>query len=187
MNYLNISTNTKTLDLISFVLGSLVSFLFGGWNDLIIFLIVLNILDMVTAIWAVVSKGKKYTISSNRMTQGITKKGGFYVVIILAHVLDVAILKDGTVIRDGAIIMYLATEGLSITENLDKMGVPIPSAVRKYLKSVQDEEDTASLEVGKAPANEIVDNVIIEKGDSVQVFTKEDSGNSTIDTEDTEE
>lgn len=70
----------------------------------------------------------------------------------VGNMLDKQILQQGAAMRTLVIFFYVANEGLSITENLQKMGVVIPRPLRDFLKKLRDEnnkkkEDTKKKEV----------------------------------------
>ncbi|EGO7968446.1 phage holin family protein [Enterococcus faecalis] len=44
-------------------------------------------------------------------------------------------------IADGFVLFYIAVYGLSITENLGQLGVPLPSWVKNHLSKLKDEND----------------------------------------------
>jgi phage-related holin len=51
----------------------------------------------------------------------------------VAHLVDSA-LGDAHLFRDAAVFFYLANELLSITENLGRIGAPIPPAVQRAVE-----------------------------------------------------
>lgn len=61
-------------------------------------------------------------------------------VIILANLLDILTASGVPVFRTLAIFFYIGMEGLSITENLTRIGVPLPRAMTKYIEQLSEEE-----------------------------------------------
>lgn len=71
---------------------------------------------------------------------GFLKKAAIMLVIILANWLDMLTISDVPVFKTIAIYFYIGMEGLSILENLNHIGVPIPKAIIKYIDQLTKEE-----------------------------------------------
>jgi len=110
--------------------GAAASFLFGGWSALLNILLVCVVLDYVSGVLAAGKEGK---LSSEVGLWGIPKKVAIFAVVAIAHLVDTA-LGDAHLFRDAAIFFYLANEILSITENLGRLGVPIPTVIQKAVE-----------------------------------------------------
>jgi toxin secretion/phage lysis holin len=119
------------------VLGSWLTYLFGGWSALLGILLAFVVTDYITGILAAGSKGE---LSSAVGMRGIAKKICIFVLVAIAHLGDRA-LGDGTLIRDAAIYFYLANELLSITENIGILGVPIPGVIQKAVEILKGKSD----------------------------------------------
>lgn len=104
------------------VVGTVLTYLFGGWSALLGILLAFVILDYITGFIAAGSKGE---LSSAVGFNGIGRKIGIFVLVAVAHLVDRA-LGDGTLIRDAAIFFYIANELLSVIENAGVLGVPVP-------------------------------------------------------------
>ena len=110
--------------------GSAASFLFGGWSSLLTILLTFVVLDYVTGVAAAAKEGK---LSSEVGLWGIPKKVAIFAVVAVAHLVDTA-LGDAHLFRDAAIFFYLANELLSVTENLGRIGVPIPGTIQRAVE-----------------------------------------------------
>ena len=88
------------------------------------------VLDYITG---VVAAGKEGKLSSEVGLWGIPKKVAIFAIVAVAHLVDTA-LGDAHLFRDAAIFFYLANELLSITENLGRIGVPIPGAIQRAVE-----------------------------------------------------
>jgi toxin secretion/phage lysis holin len=119
------------------VVGTVLTYLFGGWSAVIGILIAFVVLDYITGVLAAGSKGK---LSSAVGMRGIAKKIGIFVLVAIAHLVDRA-LGDGTLIRDAAIFFYLANELLSIIENAGALGVPIPDILLRAVEILKGKAD----------------------------------------------
>lgn len=107
-----------------------VAFLVGGIDKLIISFTVLMVVDYFTG---VLVGGKERSVSSKRAYKGIKKKAGMIFAVILAQQLDYITNGEG-LLRNAMLMLLIATEGISITENLGKLGVPIPQKLLKVLE-----------------------------------------------------
>lgn len=83
--------------------------------------------------------GKKREISSGSFFDGLKKKAGMWVLIILANVLDVTFLGGVPVLKSAVCTFLLAGEGLSLVENVGLLGAPIPAFVTQYLEKLRDD------------------------------------------------
>jgi len=112
------------------VCGSLVTFLFGGWSAVLGALLALIVADYVTGFAAAGVEGK---LSSAVGFRGIARKVAIVTVVAVAHLVDSA-MGTNHVLRDGAIWFYLANELLSITENVGRIGLPLPPILKQAVE-----------------------------------------------------
>ncbi|AUS10336.1 holin [Laceyella sacchari] len=112
------------------VLGGIVAQLFGGWSDALKALLIFVAIDYVTGFLAA---RKEEKLSSHAGFFGIARKVMIFAIVVVAHVID-TLLGDGHLLRDGAVFFYLANEALSIVENSGRMGLPIPSELKKGIE-----------------------------------------------------
>ena len=110
------------------------SYVFGSMDKLFIALVVFLVFDYISGIIsAVMSK----TLSSKIGFQGILKKLCFLIVVGVAHILDGVLGTEGTA-RALVIGFLIANEGISILENLGKIGVPIPEKLMDMLQQLKE-------------------------------------------------
>ena len=62
----------------------------------------------------------------------------------LAYYIDNLTNAHG-LIANGALIYYCATEGISIVENADDLGIPIPKRLKAALQSLKEEDDEGKI------------------------------------------
>lgn len=170
MLYLKLGTHAGTLDKIALTLGLLAGFLFGGWHELLTSLLILQGLDVFTGLLV---GGKDKNISSSVMNAGIKKKTGTWIAIILAHVIDIVLFDGQPVAQMGIIFVLLGNEGLSLVENLGKLGVPIPEMITKYLIQIRSHGDKQEVKTGDLPAPAIQQVTVITEEGKPQVLTKD--------------
>ena len=121
-------------------IGAGFSFLVGGVDKLITALLIFVIIDYVTGM---VAAWKRATLDSKKGFEGIKRKVAMLVIVIMAHWIDVGILGISTC-RAMVIFAYLGNEGLSIIENLDRMGYGeyIPAFIREKLVQLRNEKES---------------------------------------------
>lgn len=119
-----------TLKTIAAVGGAIASYAFGGWSALLSILLTFVAMDYISGVLAAAKEGK---LNSNIGIWGIPKKVSIFVVVAVAHLVDTA-LGESHLFRDAAIFFYLANEALSITENLGRLGAPIPPIIKQAVE-----------------------------------------------------
>ncbi|MBM7563845.1 phage holin family protein [Paenibacillus sacheonensis] len=112
------------------VLGSVLVFSFGVWPESLTVLLVAMGIDYATGITAALKE--KQGLNSTVGAWGLARKGLMLLVILLGHRIDI-LLELNNIAMGGAIYFYLANELISITENLGRMGVPMPDRLRELI------------------------------------------------------
>ena len=116
--------------------GSCIAGALGGWDSAVITLVCFMAIDYVTGwILAVVFKKSHKTESGGYSSaiglKGLCKKFMVLLLIVVANLLDQQI--GGSYIRDGACIVFIGNEAMSILENAGLMGIPIPKPITDAL------------------------------------------------------
>lgn len=112
------------------ITGAVVSFLFGGWTQLMTVLVVFIAIDFILGLSLAAKEGRA---SSHELWVGVTRKIGTLAIVAVAHLLD-TVIGDAHLIRDAAIFFYLAGELLSLIENAGQLGVPIPPVISRAVE-----------------------------------------------------
>lgn len=125
------------------VLGSMLSYLFGGFTEALVALCIMMVIDVILGFTnaLIFHKSKKTEngrASSSQGIKGITKKIIILFIVVVAHQLD--IIMGVNFIKDGVIIAYATMEGLSIVENMGFMGIPVPKVVKDALEILNKKE-----------------------------------------------
>lgn len=126
----------------TFVVGggmASITFLLGGFDNLITALAVFMAVDFIFGLFA----GTKETgASSKRALHGLIKKGAMIGLVIIANQLDIiAGTGDSQVLRNAMILFLIAVEGISILENMERLGVPIPKFLRQRFEQMSGENN----------------------------------------------
>lgn len=119
----------------SALLGATISFFFGEWSTALIVLIVLTMFDYGTGILSAAINQK---LSSKIGYTGIARKTFVFVIVSIAHYADVLTGNQNNMFQQSTLFFYIANEMISILENAGKMGVPIPSILKKAIQIFQD-------------------------------------------------
>lgn len=119
-------------------IGAVFSWLIGGIDGMGTALLVFIVIDYVSGMTAAWITGQ---VSSNKGFEGIKRKIVMLVIVVVAHWLDVASNQHNT-FKAMVIFAYLGNEGISICENLDRMGYGkyIPELLRSKLIQLRNEK-----------------------------------------------
>lgn len=119
------------------VLGGFCSYLLGGWDILMVTIMMFMILDYITGMTASwITK----TWSSETGHKGLLKKGMIIVMIILSVRLD-RLLGDDMFFRNIVTFFYVSNEGISIIENCGMLGLPIPHKIKDVLEQLKEDKN----------------------------------------------
>ncbi|WP_251318793.1 phage holin family protein [Flintibacter muris] len=112
---------------------------FCGQADNIMYaLILLVIIDYITGICAAIHAK---SLASSVGATGIAKKVAIFLVISVSHIVDQYLINQENVLRTVTIMFYISNEGLSIIENIGRMGVPLPKEITDFLRHLKDFKD----------------------------------------------
>lgn len=115
--------------------GTLFSVWLGGWDAILRALVLFMILDYLTGLLGAI---KSKSVNSEVMFWGGVRKGIILAVVAVAVMLDEMVGNTEPIFRTLSIYFYLAREGVSVTENLGILGIPLPPAVTKVLAQLQE-------------------------------------------------
>lgn len=117
-------------------MGGVLGGLFGGFDSLVYALIAFVALDYITGVLLAIHDRK---LSSEIGFHGICKKGMIFVLVAVGHVFDQYVIGTGSSLRTMLILFYMSNEGISIIENAGKIGVPVPSKIKKIIRKLDEE------------------------------------------------
>ncbi|MBO7746083.1 phage holin family protein [Paenibacillus sp. MWE-103] len=116
--------------------GAVLVFSFGIWPESLTLLLVAMGIDYVTGITAAL---KEKRLNSSVGSWGLARKGLMLLVIMLAHRVDIVMELDN-IAMGGAIYFYLANELISVTENLGRIGLPMPDRLRQLIEVLKNKK-----------------------------------------------
>lgn len=125
------------------LVGSGIAYIFGGWNEAMITLIIFMAIDyitglMVAGIFRKSQKTKNGGLESRAGFKGLCRKFAVLLLVAVGYQLDRMIGVD--YIKNTVIIAFVANEALSITENMALMGIPMPNVIKKAIEVLKSKE-----------------------------------------------
>lgn len=114
---------------------SIIRVVLGGWDDLLFALVLFMIVEYLTQILVAI---RNKEISSEIGFCGIAKKVSIIFLVAVGNVIDVLIIKNGSIIRTAVIFFYLSNEGILILENVAILELVIPQKLKDILEQLKD-------------------------------------------------
>jgi toxin secretion/phage lysis holin len=111
-----------------------IAYLMGGVDNLLIALAVLMIVDYVTG---VLIGWMDKNVSSQRAYKGIAKKVTMLLFIVVVNQIDIIFSSQNGELRYYILMLLIATEGISLTENFAKLGIPVPAFWTNALEAIK--------------------------------------------------
>lgn len=125
-------------NLIQFIftaIGGWLGYFLGGCDGLLFALVVFAVADYITGVMCAISDKK---LSSQVGFKGIFRKVIIFMLVGIAHMIDVNVITTGSVLRTAVIFFYLSNEGVSLLENAGHLGLPIPEKLKVVLEQLHD-------------------------------------------------
>lgn len=119
-------------------LGTAVTYMWGGWDAVLLALVVLASLDYVSG---VVAAWYRKELDSRIGARGIARKVGMFLVVAVCNIIDQTGGLGEPILRTVTTWWYIGNEALSIIENFAEIGVPIPARILSALASLKGEEE----------------------------------------------
>jgi toxin secretion/phage lysis holin len=118
--------------------GGFIGWFLGGTDGSLYTLLAFVVVDYITGVLRAIVEKK---LSSHIGSKGITKKVMIFLLVGMAHLLDVEIIGNGNVLRDAVIFFYISNEGISIIENTIALGLPVPEKLKTILEQIKDKKE----------------------------------------------
>ena len=138
----------KLSEFIAAIGGAIASF-FVTMPPLVWILIAVMSIDYVTGLICGAMGTSKKTetgyLASHEAWKGLMKKALILLVVLLSNLLDIAVSKGAGItfeaVMGATCLWFIASEGLSILENVASMGVPVPKILLKLLEIMREKGD----------------------------------------------
>jgi toxin secretion/phage lysis holin len=126
-----------TIKLSAAAIGAGLANILGGWDMALQVLVAMSVIDFITGVMA---GAYNKNLSSNISYKGLIKKIGIYVMVAMACFLD-KMMNTNMMLRTAMIGFYIATEGISILENMGRMDMPLPQFIKDMLVQLKEKSD----------------------------------------------
>ena len=126
-------------DVIDFFTAGIVGLLgwfFGGIDGFVKVLITFSIIDFITGLMAAYTK---HELNSSVGFNGICRKISMFCLVGVAHIIDLYMLGDTAMLKTSVTLFYAVNEGISIFENVDVLGIPIPQFLKDRLFNLKEQ------------------------------------------------
>ncbi len=117
--------------------GVFIGWFLGGFDGFMYALLAFVVIDYLTGIMVAVLEKK---LSSEIGFRGIFKKILIFILVGIGNIIDVYIIGNGSAVRTAVIFFYISNEGISIFENIGKIGLPIPEKLKRALEQINEED-----------------------------------------------
>ena len=119
-------------------IGGWLGYFLGGCDGLIYALTAFVVVDYITGVMCAIADKK---LSSSVGFKGICRKVLIFTLVGIAHIIDMQVIKTGSVLRTAVIFFYLSNEGVSLLENAAHLGLPIPNKLKDVLEQLHDRSE----------------------------------------------
>lgn len=128
----------KTLQTVISSILSIPIYLFGGFDSLVISLIIEMAIDYITGVCKGIYHKK---LNSTIWLKGILKKFGYLLIVILATLFDNIIHDESMAIRALVIYFFISNEAISILENWGSLGPPLPKKIFNVFEKLKEQSN----------------------------------------------
>ena len=139
-----ISATSVSIFTVTSAIGGALVYIFGPWNATFAWLVILMGADVVTGVMTGIKKKSNKTedgrLSSKAGTDGLFKKIGILIGVLISYAAGSMFLKDtekAIVFRDAVICGFAFFEIVSVIENLNTLGVKFPPVFIKFIKAIK--------------------------------------------------
>ena len=120
-------------------IGGWLGYFLGGCDGLLYALLAFVVIDYITGIMCAIAD---HSLSSEVGFKGICRKVLIFLLVGIAHILDVHVIGSGGVLRTAIIFFYISNEGVSLLENSAHLGRPVPEKIKVVLEQLHDRSES---------------------------------------------
>ena len=113
----------------------------GGCDGLLFTLFVFVLADYITGFMCAIADKK---LSSEVGFRGIMRKVIIFLLVGIAQMVDINVIRNGSVLRTAVIFFYLSNEGVSVLENAAHLGLPVPEKLKDVLEQLHDRDENGN-------------------------------------------
>ena len=129
-----------------------ISYLLNGWDTALQTLCLFMVIDFVTGILKGIFNKE---LNSQTCLKGIVKKCCYFLLVIVAVALDRLYPEAQGLVRTLVCYFLVATDGISILENIALCGVTYPKFLKNILEQLKDKSDEGTGLVEKSENKEL--------------------------------
>ena len=119
-------------------IGGWLGWFLGGCDGLLYTLLVFVTADYITGVLCAIVDRK---LNSKEGFRGICRKAVIFLLVGIAQMVDVNVIRNGSVIRTAVVFFYLSNEGVSVLENAAHLGLPVPEKLKDVLEQLHDRNE----------------------------------------------
>lgn len=119
---------------VSGVVGSTITYAFGGWSGLLEILLWMFLIDYCSGVAASLRMGKG--LKSSVGFWGLLKKGLMILMVLLGHRIDLALNLN--IIMNGTVFFWISNELVSIFENYGRLKINVPPVFKSIFTIFQE-------------------------------------------------
>ena len=127
----------NVIQMVFTAVGGWLGYFLGGNDGLLIALVVFAVADYITGVMCAVSDRK---LNSQVGFKGICRKVLIFLLVGVAHIVDLHVVGSGSALRGAVVCFYLSNEGVSMLENAAHLGLPVPEKLKVILEQLHDRE-----------------------------------------------
>lgn len=132
---------TSGLKAITFILGGLMGVfttIQNAVDGVFYALVACVVVDYITGVLTAIAN-KKW--DKDIGLKGIAKKLLIFVIVCLGIILDVKVLQRGSILQTSFSMFYISTELISIVDNYDRIGLPIPKKLKNFIEEIRKDDE----------------------------------------------
>lgn len=132
------------LNVIEFIFMAIynwIDYFLGGFDGISYALFVFVVIDYITGVMCAMIEQNFYKKAGIKV---VCQKVMIFLVVGIANILDVQVIDTGAVLRTVVILFYLYIEGISLLDNVQNMGLPIPEKIKIVLRQLHDRNEKES-------------------------------------------
>ena len=133
----------NVIQMVFTAVGGWLGYFLGGNDWLLIALVVFAVEDYITGVMCAVSDKK---LNSQVGFKGICRKVLIFLLVGIAHILDVQVIGTGSVLRTAVIFFFLSHDVLILLENAAHLGLPVPEKMKDILAQLHDRAENTESE-----------------------------------------
>ena len=129
---------TSGLKAIAFMIGGLIGLFTDQLTGVFYVLVFVVACDYITGVYCAIRKNQfSYKIGID----GIAKKSFIFIIVAIGIMIDVKILQKGAILQASFSMFYIANELISIVENAETTGLPVPKKLKKFIEEIRKEDE----------------------------------------------